>query len=140
MSSAVPNEHEEPAGEKTKLVGYKNFKRHNPMSDRFEVGRWVGKKRCHMHRICHHRTDKPLPCHPSTCHADRRQVHGFHHLEFYCGDATVSTSQSLSLFLPPQRGSRMMTSHHHPTPSPPYTLYTYTILYYRTSLVALVGV
>lgn len=25
--------------ERTKLVGYNNFKRHNPMTDRFEVSR-----------------------------------------------------------------------------------------------------
>lgn len=31
------NNHKEALGEKTKLVGYRNFKRHNPMSDRFEV-------------------------------------------------------------------------------------------------------
>ncbi|MDA9097678.1 4-hydroxyphenylpyruvate dioxygenase [bacterium] len=41
---------------KHKLVGYKNFKRHNPLSDRFAM-------------------------------------HGFHHVEFWCGDATTTASR-----------------------------------------------
>ena len=48
---------EQPSAPKRhKLVGYKNFKRHNPMSDRFAM-------------------------------------HGFHHVEFWCGDATTAASR-----------------------------------------------
>ena len=53
-ATAMTDETSAPA--KHKLVGYKNFKRHNPLSDRFAL-------------------------------------HGFHHVEFWCGDATTTASR-----------------------------------------------
>lgn len=89
---------------KNELVGMKGFKRHNPMSDRF-------------------------------------QVHKFHHVEFWCGDAT-NTSKRYVMRWCLVEFARVICSFHlrlHPTHTPLTAFHLLTVIDKTLAVVADLG-